>query len=1197
MTYNFTLHNGSPLVTIEALESNGINSQSTPRQVMDVRFDVGSNAFLINDDVTTRFVAGFMFDVVQGVYQGSYEVLTNSTYDGTTRYTTIPVTTPITPSPSTIVGVEAGVGGIWVIEGVANGSVVYYPGASFDVVGTGAGDGTYTVASSETSGSYPIIAVDTNTNVWTLVGDVTSFFSGGTTFKVLGANPAAGTYTVISATLNGGNTEVAVVESIPLTATTGGLATPFPAVTRITVTTSIPLGSGSTGTATVPPSVAYTFSSPPTMLTNVSGDSYTIIWHVVGNFEDRFTPGAVVVIKDNDTFNHKTMTVVSAANNGANTDVTVAFKHPTMPSMPDNSGSLTHPLPPAPYGFVQYNVPAVASSLKLVGRGVPAYNDVTTWGHAIQENDIHLAENFRTDDGIPPPAPLTGQQWYDQLNTSLQLFASTKYTVVGVDVGTKTWSISGNHALEATLAPGKQIAVYNDTAEPQTFVYTVDTINDNGGNTDIVVLESITHSPIGDGVLYSMDDWHGVVVEGLPVQGDINMNGFKITSVGDPTDPQDAMTLSYANTNYVNVSGDTMTGDLDMDGNYITDVALPVNGTDVANKSYVDSLTSGLVWIEPLQEPNLFDDTLGGPDTGTAADITDPFTAYHRAFIVKPSSYAVTAVNTGTNTWTITGNHASKFTAGDTITISNNTGGANGQLEIVSATNNGGNTDVVVTTATPSATNDGTMFHARGAWNGLDGHVVVYDPNTSTWISVLTNGLGNPRPVQAGDRFGVFMVPDNDDPLTTLPGGSFVDDAGRIYIAGSVSTPDYTVTWTTYDPLEPEAVSVVGADSPHFGLSYTFRGTFVTAGNFGTDYKWIQFVGPSMIVDGVGLRYNGNILNVSVGSGLDLSGDDIIVDETYLDAIYMRQDTSPDLLAIEALASTGLISRTGSNTWAQRSIDTTSSARITITNGNGVSGNPTVDLATLADNGSGSFVKISRDTYGRVSGTTAVLGADITASLGYTPVSKAGDTMSLGADLTFDGGEVLGLPATPSTSDAAASKAYVDSLDGGLQTMWIPASQLVTRTTAGAAVGSVEMPTNFIMVNTFDFDQATTEQAQFTVSFPKTWNLGRVTAEFFWTAASGSGTVIWGIQGVAISDDDPINTTFGSAQTVTDTLLAVDDLHRSPTTNPITIGGTPAQGDVVVFQVYRNAPGDTLATDAKLLGVKLFYTVTSWDHT
>lgn len=52
-----------------------------------------------------------------------------------------------------------------------------------------------------------------------------------------------------------------------------------------------------------------------------------------------------------------------------------------------------------------------------------------------------------------------------------------------------------------------------------------------------------------------------------------------------------------------------------------------------------------------------------------------------------------------------------------------------------------------------------------------------------------------------------------------------------------------------------------------------------------------------------------------------------------------------DLAAIEALASTGLAVRTGADTWTQRTV-TGAANRISLTDGNGVSGNPTIDIHT-----------------------------------------------------------------------------------------------------------------------------------------------------------------------------------------------------------------------------------------------------------
>jgi hypothetical protein len=130
------------------------------------------------------------------------------------------------------------------------------------------------------------------------------------------------------------------------------------------------------------------------------------------------------------------------------------------------------------------------------------------------------------------------------------------------------------------------------------------------------------------------------------------------------------------------------------------------------------------------------------------------------------------------------------------------------------------------------------------------------------------------------------------------------------------------------------------------------------------------------------------------------------------------------------------------------------------------------------------------------------------------------------------------------------------------------------------------------MFKTLDFDASTAEYAQFSVRMPKSWNRGTVSAYFLWSNASGTGTVVWGAQGVAISDDDVLDVAFGTAQTVTDGVTAAGDLMQSAETSAITIAGTPAAADWVVFQFYRDAASgsDTLAVDARLHGVVVIYT-------
>ena len=166
----------------------------------------------------------------------------------------------------------------------------------------------------------------------------------------------------------------------------------------------------------------------------------------------------------------------------------------------------------------------------------------------------------------------------------------------------------------------------------------------------------------------------------------------------------------------------------------------------------------------------------------------------------------------------------------------------------------------------------------------------------------------------------------------------------------------------------------------------------------------------------------------------------------------------------------------------------------------------------------------------------------------------------------------------------------------GTEDMWVPATAMRPASTNGcAAITDVETTATRPDMQVLDFDSSTQEYAQFSVAMPKSWNEGTVTAQFYWTHATAVSTdVIWGIQGLCVSDNDTIDTTYGTAQTVTDTFHnTAEDLAVTAATSAITLAGTPAAGDLAFFQVYRDADagGDTTnSTDARLIGVKINYT-------
>lgn len=165
------------------------------------------------------------------------------------------------------------------------------------------------------------------------------------------------------------------------------------------------------------------------------------------------------------------------------------------------------------------------------------------------------------------------------------------------------------------------------------------------------------------------------------------------------------------------------------------------------------------------------------------------------------------------------------------------------------------------------------------------------------------------------------------------------------------------------------------------------------------------------------------------------------------------------------------------------------------------------------------------------------------------------------------------------------------------ETLFIPAGAMTSSATNGATYLTYEYETNDINVNFLEFDGAAEEYAEFQFPMPEQWDLGTIKAKFFWSSATGStagDTVEWELQAGVFSDDDAIDAALGTSQVISDTLLANNgsDLQVSGATPAITVGGTPALGDMIHFKVSRNVGGtDDMAEDAWLFGVLLQYRI------
>ena len=200
-------------------------------------------------------------------------------------------------------------------------------------------------------------------------------------------------------------------------------------------------------------------------------------------------------------------------------------------------------------------------------------------------------------------------------------------------------------------------------------------------------------------------------------------------------------------------------------------------------------------------------------------------------------------------------------------------------------------------------------------------------------------------------------------------------------------------------------------------------------------------------------------------------------------------------------------------------------------------------------------------------------------------------------ELATDGETATGSDTARAVTPANVASAYVAQ---GTHTIWVPAAAMRPTVSNGCAViTDVETTAGRPDMQVLDFDASADEHAQFQVSFPKSWNEGTVTFAVYWTTtATDTDGVAWGLQGVAVSDNDTIDVAYGTGVVVTDDALsAAEDLMVTATSGAVTIAGSPAVGDICYFRIYRDVSdgNDDMTEDARLIGCKIFYTINAKD--
>lgn len=330
-------------------------------------------------------------------------------------------------------------------------------------------------------------------------------------------------------------------------------------------------------------------------------------------------------------------------------------------------------------------------------------------------------------------------------------------------------------------------------------------------------------------------------------------------------------------------------------------------------------------------------------------------------------------------------------------------------------------------------------------------------------------------------------------------------------------------------------------------------------------------------------------------------------------------DSATDTLTFAAGANITITTNAGTDT-------------ITIAASGGGGGLSDGDYGDITVSGTGTVLTIDNSAV-----TTAKMGGDVTTA-GKAILTAADASaqrtalgLAIGTDVQAQDAELAAIAGLTSAADRVPyftgsgtaalatfttfGRSLVDDADAAtarttlavpglsnLRSAWAPAGFIQPSATGGcAALAITATSANRPDIRGLNFDATTQEFAQFSIRMPKSWDEGTISAAFVWAhpATTTNFGVRWGIQAVAVSDDDTIDVAFGTAQEVTDTGGTTSDQYTSPTTSAITVAGTPAAGDVVYFRVYRDPANgaDTMAVDAILLGVVVFYTTDAIDET
>lgn len=304
----------------------------------------------------------------------------------------------------------------------------------------------------------------------------------------------------------------------------------------------------------------------------------------------------------------------------------------------------------------------------------------------------------------------------------------------------------------------------------------------------------------------------------------------------------------------------------------------------------------------------------------------------------------------------------------------------------------------------------GTGLSRSGSGTSVDPYVFDADGPGSISLSSLSDvNISSPT---TGDTLvfdGVNWVNDIVPILNSVV-DDFVGDGSEDTFQLSVTPPDAEHVFAFISGVAQHEFTITGDEitfdsPPANGLSIQVRVIYGAATGGGG--------GGSGTVTSVNLT--------APVSGVTVSGGPITTSGSIILTL------SDDLAAVEGLTGTGIAVRTATSTWATRSIAGTTD-RINITNGSGVSGNPTIDIASNYS-GQSSIVTLGTVTTGVWNGSSIGDSYISSASAWNAKLSNITGLISAGSNISLSGTGAGGDPYIINASVTGGVSGPVSSVD------------------------------------------------------------------------------------------------------------------------------------------------------------------------